>query len=83
MIIYFREEQEKLNVWVAYLNLETMYGTTESVQKVLARAVQHNDQINVYLQMINIYIKAAKPEVGAYLICVPWFHRLSWPQFVD
>jgi len=77
MIIYFREEQEKLNVWVAYLNLETMYGTTESVQKVLARAVQHNDQINVYLQMINIYIKAAKPEVWAYLICVPWFHRLS------
>ena len=27
--ISFREEQEKFNVWIAWLNLEHMYGTTE------------------------------------------------------
>ncbi|TKS69125.1 Protein RRP5 -like protein NF-kappa-B-binding protein [Collichthys lucidus] len=31
--ISFREEQEKLNVWVALLNLENMYGTEESLKK--------------------------------------------------
>jgi hypothetical protein len=29
--INFREESEKLNVWVAYLNLENVYGTPPKV----------------------------------------------------
>jgi len=49
---------------VAYLNLENMYGTPQSVTKVLERAVQHNDSIAVYLQMINIYVTAGQPEVN-------------------
>ncbi|XP_053407461.1 protein RRP5 homolog [Mercenaria mercenaria] len=65
--ISFREEQEKLNVWVAYLNLENMYGTAETVRKVLTRAVQQNDQISIYLQMINIYVKSGKTEDGEQL----------------
>lgn len=65
--ISFREEQEKMNVWVAYLNLESMYGTSESVQNVLTRAVQQNDQVSVYLQMINIYVKSGKFEDGEHL----------------
>ncbi|XP_060588543.1 protein RRP5 homolog [Ruditapes philippinarum] len=60
--ISFREEQEKLNVWVAYLNLENMYGTSTTVTKVLTRAAQQNDQITVYLQMITIYVKSGKNE---------------------
>ena len=34
-IISFREEQEKFNVWIALLNLEHMYGTTESYENTL------------------------------------------------
>ena len=32
--IGFREEQEKFNVWIAWLNLEHMYGTTEAYDNV-------------------------------------------------
>ncbi|KAG8435325.1 hypothetical protein GDO86_013327 [Hymenochirus boettgeri] len=58
--ISFREEQEKLNVWVAFLNLENMYGTEESLKKVFERAVQYNEPLKVYHQLADIYIKSEK-----------------------
>ncbi len=51
-------------MWVAYLNLENMYGTAESVRAVLARAVQHNDPVAINMQMVNIYVTSGKTEVG-------------------
>ena len=65
---YYREEQEKMNVWVAYLNLENMYGSSDSLQKILNRAVQQCDDVQVYLQMINIYCKSEKLEVESAVI---------------
>ncbi|KAK3095914.1 hypothetical protein FSP39_020750 [Pinctada imbricata] len=60
--ISFREEQEKFNVWVGYLNLENMYGTPELLKKVLDRALKENEPLNVYQQMVNIYVKSGKME---------------------
>uniref|UniRef100_K9IPH6 Protein RRP5 homolog n=1 Tax=Desmodus rotundus TaxID=9430 RepID=K9IPH6_DESRO len=58
--ISFREEQEKLNVWVALLNLENMYGSQESLMKVFERAVQYNEPLKVFLQLADIYTKSEK-----------------------
>ncbi|XP_012517090.1 PREDICTED: protein RRP5 homolog [Propithecus coquereli] len=58
--ISFREEQEKLNVWVALLNLENMYGSQESLSKVFERAVQYNEPLKVYLHLADIYTKSEK-----------------------
>ncbi|TRY56198.1 hypothetical protein DNTS_002546 [Danionella cerebrum] len=58
--ISFREEQEKLNVWVAMLNLENMYGTPESLEKVFERAIQFCDPLPVYQQLADIYAKSDK-----------------------
>ncbi|XP_034155929.2 protein RRP5 homolog [Pangasianodon hypophthalmus] len=58
--ISFREEQEKLNVWVALLNLENMYGTEESLQKVFERAIQYCEPLPVYQQLADIYAKSNK-----------------------
>ncbi|KAL1281885.1 hypothetical protein QQF64_000688, partial [Cirrhinus molitorella] len=58
--ISFREEQEKLNVWMGMLNLENMYGTQESLQKVFERAVQYCEPLPVYQQLADIYIKSDK-----------------------
>lgn len=63
-IIYFREEQEKLNVWVAYMNLENMYGTADTLKVVFDRAVQHNEPMKVYNQLVKIYEKSEKEEVS-------------------
>lgn len=58
-----REEQEKLNVWVALLNLENMYGTEESLKKVFERAVQFCEPMPVYQQLADIYAKSEKTKV--------------------
>ncbi|XP_051982643.1 protein RRP5 homolog [Xyrauchen texanus] len=58
--ISFREEQEKLNVWVAMLNLENMYGTEENLQKVFERATQYCEPMPVYQQLADIYAKSDK-----------------------
>uniref|UniRef100_A0A3B3ZW78 S1 motif domain-containing protein n=1 Tax=Periophthalmus magnuspinnatus TaxID=409849 RepID=A0A3B3ZW78_9GOBI len=56
------EEQEKLNVWVALLNLENMYGTAESLKKVFERALQFCEPMPVYQQLADIYTKSDKTK---------------------
>nr|DBA15081.1 TPA: hypothetical protein GDO54_004338 [Pyxicephalus adspersus] len=58
--IYFREEQEKLNVWVAMMNMENTYGTEETLLKVFERAIQYNDPLKAFQHLVDIYIKSEK-----------------------
>nr|XP_033796509.1 protein RRP5 homolog isoform X2 [Geotrypetes seraphini] len=58
--ISFREEQEKLNVWVALLNLENMYGTEDTLMKVFERAVQYSEPLKVFQQLADIYNQSEK-----------------------
>jgi rRNA biogenesis protein RRP5 len=37
--IHFREEDEKFNVWMALLNMEYKFGTSESLEKVFTQAI--------------------------------------------
>lgn len=75
--ISFREEQEKLNVWVALLNLENMYGTQESLKKVFERALQYCEPMPVYQQLADIYAKSdkAKEAEGLYKTMVKRFRQ--------
>ena len=61
--ISFRKEDEKLNVWVASLNLEKIYGTKESLMQVFERAVMYNDPKQVYVKMVEIHRKAEDLEM--------------------
>ncbi|KAJ2323461.1 rRNA biogenesis protein rrp5, partial [Coemansia sp. RSA 2681] len=53
-----REEQEKMNVWVALLNLEHRFGGKETLDSVLKRAIQFMNPKHIYLQMAKIYERA-------------------------
>ncbi|KAJ1761641.1 rRNA biogenesis protein rrp5, partial [Coemansia sp. RSA 1591] len=53
-----REEQEKMNVWVAMLNLEHRFGTKDTLDEVLKRSLQFMNPKHVYLQMAKIYERA-------------------------
>ncbi len=44
-----REEQERFNVWVAYLNMENLYGSEEGTLRLLSRALAHTDARKMYL----------------------------------
>lgn len=61
--INFREEQEKLNVWTALLNLENVYGTDESLEATFKDAARHNDSKTIHLRMAAIFDQSGKPEV--------------------
>ncbi|XP_053613446.1 protein RRP5 homolog [Plodia interpunctella] len=58
--ISFREEQDKLNVWLALLNLENRFGTKESLQKTLEEALQMNEPYSVHSQLLDMYSETSK-----------------------
>lgn len=62
--INIREETEKMNVWVALLNLENTYGTEESLDEVFKRACQYNDSLEMHERLISIHIQSGNHEVN-------------------
>ena len=48
-------DQDKLNIWTAYMNLENNFGNQQTLAKVTVRALEVNDKKTVYLNLINIY----------------------------
>ncbi|KAK3789019.1 hypothetical protein RRG08_008342 [Elysia crispata] len=75
--ISFREEQEKKNVWLAYLSMETTHADASDVKKLLERAVTYNDPLDIYLKMCEIYVSANKMEDAEqlYIIMTRKFKR--------
>lgn len=61
--IMYREEEERLNVWVAYLNLECMYGANDKLDEVFQRATQNCDSFKVHQHLAEIYARSNKIEV--------------------
>jgi len=62
--INYREEQEKMNVWTAFMNLENTFGTQETFEQVFKRALQSCDQKQTYFVRAEIYEQSDKSEVG-------------------
>lgn len=62
--ISFREEREKLNVWIALMNLENVYGSDESLESVFKDAARHCEPKTVYLRFASILEESGKKEVN-------------------
>ena len=60
--IVYRDENERLNVWVALLNLENLYGSTQSMEETFNRATQNCDSFKVHAHLAEIYARAGKQE---------------------
>ena len=56
--IHIREEGEKLNVWIALLNLENTYGDAETLDAAFTRACQYNDSLDIHSRLASIYIQS-------------------------
>lgn len=61
--IAFREEDEKLNVWMALINLELSFGSPESADKVFKEAAQYNDARTVFTRYADALSAAGKEGV--------------------
>lgn len=60
--INFRQEQEKLNIWLAYLNMENLYGTAETLKQVFDRSLIYCEPRTMYMQLARMYAAAGKRE---------------------
>jgi len=63
--IHFREEGERFNVWMAYLNLENMYGEptpAEAVAKLFQKASQMTDSKKLHLGVAGMYDRTDQAE---------------------
>ncbi|PSS21108.1 RRNA biogenesis protein [Actinidia chinensis var. chinensis] len=88
--ITIREETEKLNIWVAYFNLENEYGNPpeEAVQKIFQRALQYCDPKKVHLALLGMYERTEQPKLADDLLnkmirkfkhsCKVWLRRIQW-----
>ncbi|XVE75785.1 hypothetical protein DITRI_Ditri12bG0120500 [Diplodiscus trichospermus] len=68
--INIREENEKLNIWVAYFNLENQYGNPpeEAVQKVFQRALQYCDPKKVHFALLGMYQRTEQHKLADELL---------------
>ncbi|KAK8189387.1 uncharacterized protein BKA78DRAFT_269917 [Phyllosticta capitalensis] len=58
--IHMREEEEKLNMWTALLNLEIEQGDDERVDEVFGRACQHCDKEEIHNRLLSIYTSTGR-----------------------
>ncbi|CBQ68100.1 related to RRP5-processing of pre-ribosomal RNA [Sporisorium reilianum SRZ2] len=63
-VINYREEQERMNVWIALLNLENTYGSDDTLDATFREAVQANDGFTMYLKLIGILEGAGKLDAA-------------------
>ncbi|KAL8934717.1 MAG: hypothetical protein Q9216_005767 [Gyalolechia sp. 2 TL-2023] len=60
--IHIQEQDDKLNVWVALLNLENTYGTEETLDETFKRACQHCDGLDMSERLISIFIQSGQHD---------------------
>ncbi|KAF6168945.1 hypothetical protein GIB67_038442 [Kingdonia uniflora] len=87
--INIREEAEKLNVWLAYFNLENEYGNPreEAVTKIFQRALQYCDPKKIHLALLGMYEKTEQQNLANELLdqmikkfkrsCKVWLTRIQ------
>ena len=61
--ILYKEDAERLNVWVALLNLENMYGTQATLDDAFNKANQNCDSFKIHCHMAEIYARSSKLQV--------------------
>ncbi|KAJ1679818.1 rRNA biogenesis protein rrp5, partial [Spiromyces aspiralis] len=83
--ISFREEREKMNVWVALLNLERKFGTKTSLEDVFKRSIEYMEAEEMYLKLAKIYERneQSKEAEDTYKTAVRKFGESPkvWVQF--
>ena len=62
--IGFKEEGEKLNVWIAFINMEYKYGDMVSLEGIFKRAVAESNGKLIHLNLAQAY-EAANDRKGA------------------
>ena len=60
--IPYREDNEKLNIWVSFINLEFKYGNEETLKVTIDEAMKQCEQIKIFNHLRDMYESAGKHE---------------------
>ena len=81
------KQKEKLNIWIAYINLENIYGDENSLKSIVERSLEVNDKKQIYLQLIRIYTNSKKYIIAyeIYRICIKdYFNDFEiWKKYLE
>lgn len=68
--INMTHEAEKLNIWVAYLNLENEFGNhrEEAVKGIFRRALQFCDPMKIHMELLGLYERTCQNELAGELL---------------
>lgn len=58
--INYRLESEKLNIWMALLNLENNFGTEATLESTFKRSCETNDPQEMYSRLVGTFIRSQK-----------------------
>ena len=79
--------KEKLNIWIAYMNLENVYGDNESFKNVVEKALEVNDKKTIYKHLINIYRQSGKHSMAleVYKLAIKSFFNDAnlWRNYIE
>lgn len=83
--INYRDEQEKMNIWIAMLNLENTFGTEESLDEMFKRSCQYMDSLTMHQKLAGIFLmseKFDKADALYRIMCKKFGKEVSiWVQF--
>lgn len=58
--INYRLESEKLNIWMALLNLENNFGTPAKLEETFQKSCEFNDPQEMYSRLVGTFIRSQK-----------------------
>ena len=86
-IIDIAKTKEKLNIWVAYLNLENIYGNKKTFEKIFERAKEVCDKKLLFKHVIQIYMTSKKYDEANNLYKIltkDYFDNLDiWKNYIE
>lgn len=60
-------------VWAAFLRLEVVYGTDDSLDNIKRRAMQQMNELTVYQELVKLYTSQANSQVDVNIIYRLWY----------
>lgn len=67
-IINYRNENDKLNIWMELLKIEIQHGTSESFNTLFREAILRNQPLNIYSKTFGLLIESEKiPQINGLL----------------
>lgn len=79
--------KDKMNLWIAYMNLENTYGSPTNFKTIVERALLVNEKKEIYKHLISIYKLCKKYDLAFEVLKIAikeYFEDITvWKNFVE